>query len=401
MEASGLKRHIIILALAQGLLTLNNVTLIAINGLAGLLLAPNATWATLPVAAFVAGAALATLPASFYMLRHGRQKGFRLGALLGLLGGLLAMLGVMEQIFALICLGSLLSGFHNAFGQQYRFAAADVAPEAWKSRAISWTLAGGILGGVLGPELSKITRDLIPPLFAASYGSLTLFTLLAWWVLGRLELPPLHKERFATPGRPAWRIVTQPVYLVAVLASTTGYGVMNLLMSATPLVMQACSLPFGDAAFVLEWHVLGMFVPSFFTGSLIHRFGVLRVLLAGVLLLFGCGAIALAGQTLAYFWWALLLLGIGWNFLYIGGTTLLTTTYRPEEKAHAQGFHDLVIFGVQTMTALSSGMIATTSGWDGLNRDALPAIAVTTLAILWLMIRRPSLDAAAMGRGAG
>ncbi|MBF0417294.1 MAG: MFS transporter [Magnetococcales bacterium] len=387
-----LKRHIFILALSQGLLTLNNVTLIAINGLAGLLLAPDPTWATLPVAAFVAGAALATLPASFYMLHQGRRKGFRLGALLGLTGGLLAMVGVVEQTFMLICLGSLLSGFHNAFGQQYRFAAADVASEAWKSRAISWTLAGGILGGVLGPELSKFTRDLVTPLFAASYGSLALFTLLGWWVLGWLDLPPVHEKQFGTSGRPAWRIITQPVYLVAVLASVTGYGVMNLLMAATPLVMQACSMPFGDAAFVLEWHVLGMFVPSFFTGPLIQRFGVLRVLLAGVLLLFGCTAIALSGQTLAHFWWALMLLGIAWNFLYIGGTTLLTTTYRPEEKAHAQGFHDLAVFGVQTVTALTSGMIATSSGWDGLHRDALPAITLTALAILGLMIRRLRLE---------
>ncbi|MEO5345194.1 MAG: MFS transporter [Magnetococcus sp. YQC-9] len=388
-----MKLHLLILALAQGLLTLNNVTLIAINGLAGLLLADDPSLATLPVAAFVAGAALATLPASFFMLRHGRRAGFRLGALLGVAGGLLATLGVIEQTFLLICLGSLFSGFHNAFGQQYRFAAADAATTEWKSRAISWTLAGGILGGVLGPELSKITRDLMQPLFAASYGSLVLFTLLAWFILGRLQLPTRPHAASATfRGRPAWRIVTQPIYLVALLASTTGYGVMNLLMAATPLVMQACSMPFGDAAFVLEWHVLGMFVPSFFTGSLIHRYGVAPILFVGVLLMFACSAVALSGKTLSHFWWALLLLGIAWNFLYIGGTTLLTTTYRPEEKAHAQGFHDLVIFAIQTVTALSSGMIATFGGWDGLNQNALPAMTLAAVAILWLMIRHPRLE---------
>ncbi|MBF0272613.1 MAG: MFS transporter [Magnetococcales bacterium] len=377
--------NLVVLALAQGLLTLNNVTLIAINGLQGLALARDKSLATLPVAAFVAGSALATLPASFFMQRHGRRAGFRLGAVLGLGGGLLALAGSIRQDFLLLCLGSLMSGFYNAFGQQYRFAAADAVHPEWQSRAISLTLAGGILGGVAGPELGKWTRDLLEPLFVASYGSLTLFTLLAWGVLGRLHPPPPTPSTTPkTPTGPFWPILTRPVYLVAVLAATTGYGVMNLLMSATPLVMQSCHLPFDDAAFVLEWHVLGMFVPSFFTGSLIHRFGVSRILLVGVALMFGCNAVALSGQSLSHFWWALLLLGVAWNFLYVGGSSLLITTCQPEEKAMAQGFNDLMIFSVQTMTALSSGMIANQSGWEGLNQGALPATGITALALLWL-----------------
>ncbi|MBF0342189.1 MAG: MFS transporter [Magnetococcales bacterium] len=386
---SAVRRHrnMLVLAATQGLLTLNNITLIAMTGLVGLDLAENKALATLPIATFVAGGALAALPAALFMQKRGRRTGFRLGALLGLCGNLIAMLGVFQREFFLVCLGSLLCGIYNGFGQQYRFAAADAAPEAMKSRAISLTLAGGILGGVLGPELGKWTRSLMEPMFVASYGLLGLISLLAWLLLGGLEIPGSAAQREQTPGRPLWRIVTQPVYLVAVLAATTGYGVMNLLMSATPLVMLSCNHSFGDSAFVLEWHVLGMFVPSFFTGSLIHRFGVGRILLLGIVLMLGCSAVALSGKSLSHFWWALLLLGVGWNFLYIGGTTLLTTTCRPEEKAHAQGFNDFFIFAVQTVTALSSGMIVNDSGWDGLNRGALPACLVALLAIAWLQWR--------------
>lgn len=384
-------RSLIILSLAQGLLTLNNVTLIAINGLQGQALAPDPELATLPVAAFVAGAALNALPASWYMQRHGRRAGFRLGVVLGLLGNLIALVGALNRNFLLICAGSLLCGVQNAFGQQYRFAAADSVCDEKKSRAISLTLAGGILGGILGPEVGKWTRTLIEPAFAASYAALALVALLSWLLLGQLRMPlPAETavQNGATPGRPWNQILFQPLYLVAVLSATTGYGVMNLLMSATPLVMMGCHHPFDSAAFVLEWHVLGMFVPSFFTGSWIQRFGVERVLLAGVLLLGGCLAIALDGTSLDHFWWSLLLLGVAWNFLYIGGTTLLTLCHRPGEQALAQGWNDSLVFGVQTITALSSGVIANRSGWDGLIHGALPATLLAALAILWLQTRR-------------
>ncbi|MBF0178818.1 MAG: MFS transporter [Magnetococcales bacterium] len=387
---SPIRGNLAILATAQGLLTLNNVTLVAVNGLIGLALAEDKSLATLPLATFVAGSALASLPASFYMQRHGRVRGFRLGALLGLCGSLIAVIGLMRQAFLLICLGSLFSGFNNAFAQQYRFAAADTAPDAWKSRAISLTLAGGILGGVLGPEMGKWTRHLLEPMFLASHASLVVLALFVWLLLGHLRIPLPEAAAQREPGRPPWRIVTQPDYLVAVLCATTGYGVMNLLMSATPLVMQGCGHTFDNAALVLEWHVLGMFVPSFFTGSWIQRFGVRRILLAGVLLLFGCNAIALSGRSLAHFWWALLLLGVAWNFLYIGGTTLLTTTHHPNEKAVAQGINDFLIFAVQTFTALSSGMIVNRGGWDGLNHGAVPATVATMLAIVLLRARTPA-----------
>ncbi|MBF0614725.1 MAG: MFS transporter [Magnetococcales bacterium] len=384
-----IRRNLLLLSLAQGVLTLNNITLIAINGLHGLALAPDPSLATLPVATFVAGAAVNALPASWYMHHHGRRAGFRLGAVLGILGNLIALAGTWNRDFLLVCLGSLFCGLHNAFGQQYRFAAADTASDAWKSRAISLTLAGGILGGVLGPELSKWTRTLIEPMFAASYAALALLGIFSWLLLGRLQIPhhPEGSPSQPLPRRPFGHIIRQPLYLVAVLASTTGYGVMNLLMSATPLVMLGCQHPFDSAALVLEWHVLGMFVPSFFTGAWIQRFGVTRVLLVGAGLLAFCLIIALSGTSVAHFWWSLLFLGVAWNFLYIGGTTLLTLCHRPEEKAVAQGFNDFLVFGVQTVTAFSSGAIANRSGWDGVIHGALPATLLLTAALLWLLHR--------------
>jgi predicted MFS family arabinose efflux permease len=382
-------RNIAVLALCQGLLLTNGVTLIAVNGLVGLRLASNPQLATLPVTAYVLGAALATLPAAFLMKHRGRRAGFMTGSSLGIVGGLIGALAVWEQNFWLLCLATMFSGSYNAFGQQYRFAAADAAELSWKGKAISLTLAGGILGGIIGPELSKHTRDLLQPTFMATYAALAGFALLSLLVVSRLQIPALSSAQQHARGRPMGEIARQPAFIVAVLAAACGYGVMNLLMTATPIAMDMCRHPFSDAAFVLEWHVIGMFAPSFFTGDLIKRYGVLNVLAVGAGLMFACIGIALAGTSVMHFWWALLLLGVGWNFLYIGGTTLLTETYRPEEKAKVQGGNDFVVFAVQGITSLSSGVLITGEGWATLNYWALPAVAVTALAtaIWWFSAR--------------
>jgi MFS family permease len=379
------RKNIALLAAAQALLLTNGITLVAINGLLGLQLAADKRLATLPITTYVIGGALATLPAAFFMKRHGRRAGFMLGAGLGILGALISAFAVSIGSFWLLCLGTVFAGIYNAFGQQYRFAAADAAPLDWKGRAISLTLAGGILGGVIGPEVGKLTRTLLEPTYLASYGALIGFAALSMLIASRLDIPLLTVAEQKAVGRPLRQIARQPAFMVAVLAAAAGYGVMNLLMTATPLAMDICGLPFADTAFILQWHVIAMFAPSFFTGGLIKRFGVLSILIVGAALMFACIGIAASGQTLMHFWWALVLLGLGWNFLFIGGTTLLTETYRPEEKAKVQGTNDFIVLGVQGLTSLSSGVLISSDGWASLNIWALPVVAMTALAttLLW------------------
>jgi MFS family permease len=378
------RRNVALLALCQGLLLTNGVTQVAVTGLVGLKLAPDLRLATLPATTYVLGAAAATLPAAFLMKRYGRRFGFMLGACIGILGGLVSAAAVWSQSFLLLCLGTICAGIYNAIGQQYRFAAADAVDATWKSKAISLTLAGGILGGIVGPALSTVSRDLLQPTYVATYLTLSGFAFLALLVASRLTIPPLSATLQHAAGRPLREIARQPAFVVAVLSAACGYGVMNLLMTATPIAMDMCRHPFAEAAFVLEWHVIGMFAPSFFTGAIIRRVGIAPVLLTGAALMLGCIGIALSGLTVMHFWWALFLLGVGWNFLYIGGTTLLTETHRPAERAKVQGSNDVVIFAVQGITALGSGALVTGSGWMTLNILALPAVTITALAIgLW------------------
>ena len=381
-------RNIALLAVCQGLLLTNGITMVAVTGLAGLALAPDPGLATLALTCYVVGGALTTLPAALFMGRFGRRAGFMLGAAMGMLAGIACAAAVYNRSFPLLCLGAVPAGAYNAFGQQYRFAAADAADAAWKSRAISLTLAGGILGGVVGPEVSRLTRNLLAPAFVATYATLAAVALVAMALTSRLEIPPLTAGERQTSGRPWSEIARQPAYLIAVLAAACGYGVMNLLMTATPIAMDLCRHPFSEAAFVLEWHVIGMFAPSFFTGGLIKRFGVLKIVALGILFMFACIAIALAGVSVMHFWWALFLLGIGWNFLFIGGTTLLTETYRPAEKAKAQGTNDFIVFAVQGLTSLTSGALITRQGWEILNQAALPALLLTLMLVALFGWRR-------------
>jgi MFS family permease len=381
-------RNVLLLSCCQALLLTNAVTLISIGALAGYALTDVKALATLPSATYVVGSALSTIPASFWMKRVGRRSGFLTGGAFGLVGALIATLAMALGSFPLLCAGTFILGIFNAFGQYYRFAAADVAEPGFKAKAISYVLAGGLVGGIIGPEISKHTRGLAETPYLASFASLFIYCLVSMAIVSRLAIPTPKADAAQGKPRPLREIVSQPVFVVAASVAALGYATMNLLMTATPLAMGFCGHPYAAAASVISAHVVAMFAPSFVTGSLIKRFGVLRVMSAGVAALFACIAVGLSGQLVAHFWWALVLLGLGWNFTYIGGTTLLTEAYRPEEKAKAQGANEITIFTVQAMSAFSSGVLVNARGWNTLNYVALPLVAIAAIAIAWLALRR-------------
>jgi MFS family permease len=376
-------RNVGLLAACQAMLFANNSTLIAINGLAGLALAPYAALATLPVTCWILGGALATMPASLHMKRVGRQAGLTSGTFWAFAGALICAGAIGLQSFWLLCAGTLVWGVYNAYGQYYRFAAADVATPEYRPTAISLVLAGGLVGGVIGPTLSRWTVGLAEKKFMGAYLVLIVFAIGAIVLLRFIRIPAPSAAERAASGRPLREIAAQPKFIVAVLCGALGYGVMNFLMTSTPIAMLACGHDFGAAAFVISSHVVGMFGPSIFTGRLIRRFGVLRVMLAGAGLNVATIAIALTGISVAHFWWSLVLLGAGWNFLYTGGTTLLTETYRPEERAKAQGANDQAIFLMMLVSSFASGVAVTTAGWERLNLFALPLIAIVAAALVW------------------
>jgi MFS family permease len=377
------RRNVGLLAVCQALLLTNNATLIAINGLAGLALAPRAALATLPVTSWVVGGAIATMLASLHMKRVGRQRGLTLGTLWGVVGALICASAVWVQSFWVLCFGALVFGVYNAYGQYYRFAAADVASADYKSTAISLVLAGGLVGGILGPTTSRFTVDLVEPRFTGAYLALIGFALATLALLRFVRIPMPSARTQAAPGRPLSVIAAQPKFIIAVMSGAISYGVMNFLMTSTPIAMGVCGHPYGDAAFVISSHVIAMFAPSFVTGGLIKRLGVLPVMFTGALLNFAAIGIALSGISVAQFWGSLVLLGVGWNFLFIGGTALLTETYRPEEMAKAQGANDQVIFIMMAISSFTSGLTVTAAGWERVNLFALPMVAVVAVAIVW------------------
>lgn len=373
------------LAACQALLFTNNSTAIAVNGLAGFALAPDKSLATLPVTAWVVGGAATSFLASMLMKRVGRRIGFAVGASIGMVGASIAAFGIWLHNFWVLMLGTFVFGAYNAFGQYYRFAAADAAPADFKAKAISYVLAGGLVGGLIGPNLSTLTIDFFDTRFLGAYLSLLVFLVLAILVIQLIRIPlPSAAETREAP-RPLTEIMIQPKFAVAVLASAFSYGVMNLLMVATPLEMTAvCGHPYSAAASVIAAHIVGMFAPSFFTGSLIKRFGTIPVMLAGVVLNFACIGIALAGTAVANFWWSLVLLGVGWNFVYIGATNLLTESYRPSERAKAQGVNDSTVFAVMVVSSFSSGFMLHANGWSTIIVVCSVLVAIVGVALFWL-----------------
>jgi len=391
------RRQILLLVACQALLYVNNVTLIAVNGLVGMALAPTPLLATLPVTTYIVGSALTTLPASLAMGRWGRRAGFMFGTAMGFLGTSIAAVGVFGGSFALLCAGTFVVGFYNAFAQYLRFAAAEVADAyapALKDQAISWVLAGGLAGGVIGPQLSKLTREALPTAFAGTYIAMALVALIACLVASRLRIPQPHAAASRGEARPLAVIARQPAFIVAVLVGAVSYGAMNLLMTATPLAMSVCGFGYPQAADVIMWHVIAMFAPGFFTGALLRRFGRERVMLAGCALMFATVAVAHAGLTYWHFWIALFALGLGWNFMFTGATALLTSTYHTAERARVQGVNDLVVFLTMISSSAASGALLSATGWLDLNLYSLPAIVLATAALIWLHRRQPRAAAA-------
>ncbi|MBC7780077.1 MAG: MFS transporter [Proteobacteria bacterium] len=381
------KKNVVVLAGCQAITQVKMSMLIAIAGLSGYALATDKTWATLPITVYVIGSALATLPSGTFMKRFGRRTGFSFGALFGIGGGVVCALALWLESFWVLCLGTAILGVFVAFGRAYRFAAADAAPKEFKAKAISLVLAGGIVGGILGPNLANWTKDLWTGLeFGAPFLVISLLSMLTLLVLRPLQIPPLTVAERAEPGRPIGEIMRQPAFIVAVTASAVGYGVMNLLMVATPLAMHHHDYEFGSMAFVLEWHLIGMFAPSFFTGHLITRFGLLPVMVAGAMLNLVCIGIALSGDSVTHFWSALLILGVGWNFLFTGGSALLTETYLPAEREKTQSMHDFITFATMAVTSLVSGAMLSHEGWGwhAINYGSLPFIAAVLIAIAWI-----------------
>jgi MFS family permease len=377
-------RDVALLALAQAMLMTGTSLLISTSALVGRNLAPDPGWATIPLGLQFLALTLSTIPASLFMGRYGRRAGFLVGVNLGVAGTLLAGYAILAGSFVLFCAAAVLLGSFNATGQFYRFAAAEVASESLRARAIGLVLAGGIVAAFMGPNLAAWSRQLAGPDFAASYLILAVLYLIGLLAILPLRIPLPPRIALRAQGRPLREIAKTPVFAMAVLAATVGYGVMNLLMVATPLAMEGHHHRFEDAAFVIQWHVVAMFLPSFFTGDLIRRFGLQRILVVGVLLNLASVGVNSHGHDVVHYWLSLMLLGVGWNFLFIGGTTLLTEAYRPEEKAKTQAVNDFIVFATVTVTALGSGALLATVGWAAVNALVVPFLLGVLLALWWV-----------------
>ena len=384
------RRTVLLLALCQALAMTGGSIVGTTGAIVGSMLTPDKALSTLPIAVQMTGMMSATIPAAFLMARIGRRGGFWIGTVLGALGAATATLAVFEGGFTLFCVGTFFLGTYNGFVQQYRFAAAEIAGDAFRSKAISLVLAGGVVSALFGPETAKWSRDLFAPaLFAGCYAVIVALCFAAAMLLCFVRLPKPLPPDLSRRGRPLAEIAMQPAFIAAVVAGMVGYGVMSLVMTATPIAMLDCGHEFGAAAFVIQWHSLGMYAPSFVTGHLIARFGVIRILLTGAVLLLACCGLNLAGIATFNFWSANVVLGVGWNFLFVGATTLLTGTYTGEEKAKVQALNDFLIFGTTALSSFASGALLNGVGWNMVQFAIMPFVAAAGGAVIWLWLRTP------------
>ncbi len=385
------RRNVPLLAISQALMMSSASLLLTTTALVGLEMAPDKSWATLPLAVMFIAVMLTSIPASMLMAKIGRKPAFMMATVFGMSGGGLATYAIYSQNFWLFVVSGVLVGMFNGFGNYFRFAAADIVEQDLKSKAISAVLLGGVVAAVVGPNLANLTRESIPnALFAGSYISIIGLYILIFIVLGFLKLPEMkHSEEKHEVGqvRTLWVIAKQPKFIVALLCAMLGYGVMSFVMTATPLAMHANSHSFSDTSFVISWHVLGMYAPSFVTGSLIHRFGVLKIMFTGALLGFACVVTNLLGNTVEHYWIGLTLLGMSWNFLFIGGTTLLTETYRPAERSKTQALNDFIVFTTVAIASLTAGVLQHNYGWERVNWGVVPLIIIIMISILWLAMK--------------
>ena len=381
------RRNVLLLAVCQSLSATTMSLIITVHALAGIMLATDKSLATLPLGVMFTMVMISTIPASLFMRRYGRRVGFSLGQTIGTIAALISVYAIYQESFWLFTLGAAFLGTHTAFWQYYRFAAADTASATYRSRAISYVLAGGVVSAILGPELAIYSRELLAPvLFAGNFVVMAILCLTTITVLQFVKIQPPTIEERSTSGRPLHMIARQPKFITAVLSAMCGYGVMVLVMTTTPLAVLDNSHSFNDAAFVIQWHILGMFVPSFFTGHLIRRFGVLPIILVGTLLMAICVAVNMSGVGLPQFWIALVALGVGWNFMFIGGTTMLTETYETSERAKVQATNDFLVFGTVAVASLSSGLLFNSIGWQGVNLAVVVPIVVMLAATFWIRI---------------
>lgn len=377
--------NVFLLSGCQALLTTGNILLVSVVALIGQSMSPSAGMTTFPVATQFVGLMVATIPASLIMRRIGRKNGFYMGNSVGISGAALCIFALYQQAFYLFSFGTFLLGIGIGFGTLYRFAAVEVCEPEQKSRAISLVMAGGVIAALIGPQLAIYSQDLLEGVeFAGAFvGLLVLYCIaLAMLFITRIPHEPLSSDQ--GNQRSLKEIMSQPSFITAVVVGLVSYAVMNVLMTATPLAMARCGFSFPQAANVIEWHVLGMFVPSFFTGSLIARYGLERIMYTGAALMLACVGVNLLGVTEWHFWLALLLLGVGWNFMFISATQLVTTTYRPEEKAKTQAANEFIVFSMVTLSALSSGWLEATFGWQTMNIMVLPFV-FWAIAVIYLI----------------
>lgn len=391
------KRAALTLAAAQAVIGSAAPVSISMGALAGVyLLGPDKSLATAPVTAFSVGVALGALPAGWLARRIGQKNSFLFGSLVTSLGGALAAAALFQGSFWMFVAALLVVGNGGGFVQQFRFAAADNSPSTFKAQAISWVLGGGIISAILGPQSVIYTRDMFLPVqFAGSYLAITAFGLLGFLILTSLKLvanlPVSHATQGAgtgQEGRPLGEIIRQPKFIVALICAVGSYSLMSLVMTGAPLAMVGCGFTANEATLGIQWHVIAMFGPSFFTGKLIARFGREKMVAMGLAILIACAIVALNGIQLWNFWLSLVLLGLGWNFAFIGSTAMVTDCYRPEEKGRVQSFHDFVLFGSVALASLMSGKIFLVWGWDALNLLILPVTGMCLLALLWLVMQR-------------
>jgi MFS family permease len=385
-------RNITLLAICQALTQSSNTLMFASSALAVLtIVSPDMRmWANMPVTMQHLGVMLSVFPASLMMMRTGRKVGFRMGSCVGMLGASCSAFGLGIASFPVMCLGGLLLGYAVANMQLYRFAAVELAPGPFRAQAISYVTSGGVIAGILGPVMARWTPDLWLPTFQASFVAVIVTHAIVFTILGFIEFPVVKAEDASGPQRPLLEIVTQPAYMVAAAGAMIAFGVMSFVMAASPLAIVQCGLSKGEAPITIFAHVMGMFVPSFFTGHLIQRFGLFNMMTAGIALLIAGVAVALMGITEWHFRIALGLNGIGWNFLFVGATTLLTTTYRPAERGKAQAFNDFMVFGTTATASLMASVVLEVKGWAMLNYMAFALVCVAMLVIGVYRVRNPA-----------
>ena len=383
------KLNVALLLLCQSSSVTSSVLLVTTAALIGKDLAPVESIATLPLALKELSTMVTTIPASLLMAKLGRRWGFTLGACLGMLGGGLGMWAIALKSFALFCASTALIGAFLGFAAFYRFAAAEAATAVFRAQAISLVIGGGVLGAIAGPNLATLSRGwFVNNTYMGAIACIVGLQVLAIALLQGVSLHKPQVQQAEKGGRSVWTIVRQPIFVVAVLGSMASYSTMALIMTATPLAMVADAHPFERAATVIQWHVLGMFVPSFFTGWLIRRLGVIDIIVTGACILLTSIAIDLLGSTFSHYWWALLLLGVGWNFMFVGSSSLLTGVYEPEEQTKTQAVHDFMMFGLVAMSTLASGQVFHYWGWATVNWLGVPMVSIALIATLLLRWRR-------------